>query len=93
MNTLKVHTSHHLSPGFTSLVLAIAFTDGLLDETEISNAIELATNTFVRSISESVASKSADYGQGRVSIQAPQRDSLDEILEQVLRQGSHISTV
>jgi len=90
---LSFHTSQHLSPGFTSLVLAIAFTYGLLDEAEISSAIELATSTFVRSISESIASKSTDYGQGRVSIQAPQRDSLDEILEQVLRQGSHISTV
>jgi len=93
MNSLKFHTSQHSSPGFTSLVLAIAFTDGLLNEKEISNAIELATSTFVRSISESVASKSTDQRQGRVSIQAPQRDSLDEILEQVLRQGSHISTV
>lgn len=93
MNTLKFHTSHHLSPGFTSLVLAIAFTDGLLDEAEIGNAVELATSTFIRSISESVASKGTDYRQGRVSNQAPQRDSLDEILEQVLRQGSHISTV
>ena len=90
---LSFHTSQHLSPGFTSLVLAIAFTDGLLDEAEISSAIELATSTFVRSISESIASKSTDCGQGRVSIQAPQRDSLDKILEQVLRQGSHISTV
>ena len=93
---LTYHTSQHSSPGYTSLALGIAYTDGLLDEDQISSAIQLACDTFQRSISSAVISNSRQkrVAQWReANSQTQGRDSLDEILEQVLRQGSHLSTV
>lgn len=94
MKSLKFSTSHHSSPGFTSLALYIAYTDGLLNEEQISRASELATDAFIRSISQSIVGNAEEATrEQRANRQAPQRDSLDEILEQVLREGTHLSAV
>ena len=92
---LSIHTSQHQSPGSTSLALGIAYTDGLLNEAEISSACELAIHAFKRSISESVVRNCGTQRvrEIRTSQATPERDTLDKILEQVLRQGSHLSTV
>ena len=92
---LTYHTSQHSSPGYTSLALGIAYTDGLLNEAQISSAIQLACDSFQRSISSAVISNSRQtrVRQQQASQETQVRDSLDEILEQVLRQGSHLSTV
>lgn len=93
MNSLRFHTSHHSSRGFTSLVLATSFTDGLLNEEQICRATELATGVFVRSISESIVGNAAKDRRQRADETASLGDSVDEIIEQVLRQGSHLSAV
>lgn len=93
---LTYHTSQHSSPGYTSLALGIAYTDGLLNEDQISSAIQLASDAFISSISNAVVSNSRQQQvnwQRQANSQAQGRDTLDEILEQVLRQGSHLSTV
>lgn len=92
---LTYHTSQHSSPGYTSLALGIAYTDGLLDEEQISSAIQLACDSFQRSISSAIISnnRQARVRQRQANQKTQFGDSLDEILEQVLRQGSHLSTV
>ena len=93
---LTYHTSQHSSPGYTSLALGIAYTDGLLNEDQISSAIQLASDAFISSISSAVVSNSRQKRvacQRQANSQAQGRDTLDEILEQVLRQGSHLSPV
>lgn len=90
---LSFHTSQRQSPGYTSLQLDIAYTNGALDETHISDACELAINTFVNSISSHIVEFDSKERRLRAEQEASVGDSLDEILEQVLRQGSHLSTV
>ena len=92
---LTYHTSQHSSPGYTSLALGIAYTDGLLNEDQISSAIQLACDTFQRSISSAVVSNSRQsrVRQQQVSKETQRRDSLDEILEQILCEGINLSTV
>ena len=93
---LTYHTSQQQLPGYTSLALGIAYTDGLLNEEQISSAIQLASDAFISSISSGVVSNSRQKrvaNRRQASSQTQRRDSLDEILEQVLRQGSHLSTV
>lgn len=90
---LKFHTSQQQSPGYTSLQLGIAYTDGLLNEKEISTACELAISAFISSISKPLVVAASQEGHRRVAEQASFGDSLDQIIEQVLRQSPHLSTV
>lgn len=93
---LSFHTSQQQSPGYTSLQLAIAYTDGVLNEDQVSRAIQLGIDAIVSAISESVICNSSSRqtaAQGRQQVDSQERDSLDEILEQILCEGSHLSTV
>ena len=93
---LSIHTSQHLSPGYTSLALGIAYTDGVLNEEQISRAIQLGIDSVIRSLSQSVIRNSSSRQtttQRRQQVLNKERDSLDEILEQILCEGSHLSTV
>ena len=92
---LTYHTSQHSSPGYTSLALGIAYTDGLLNEAQISSAIQLACDTFISSISNAVVSNSRQsrVRQQQISEETQKRDSLDEILKQILCEGTNLSTV
>lgn len=93
---LSFHTSQQESPGYTSLQLAIAYTDGVLNENQISSAIQLGIDAIQRSLSQSVVCNSSSrqaLGEGRVSQEVTQGDTLDKILEQILCQSSNLSTV
>ena len=93
---LSFHTSQHSSPGYTSLALGIAYTDGVLNEEQISRAIQLGIDSVIRSLSQSVVCNSSSRQtttQGRQQVLDKERDSLDEVLEQILCEGSHLSTV
>lgn len=93
---LSFHTSQQQSPGYTSLALGIAYTNGVLNEDQISSAIQLGIDAIQRSLSQSVVCNSSSrqaLGEGRVSQEAPQGNTLDQVLEQILCQGSHLSTV
>jgi len=93
---LSFHTSQQESPGYTSLQLAIAYTDGVLNEAQVSRAIQLGIDFIVSAISESVVCNSSSRQvkeQGRQQVDNEQRDSLDKILEQILCEGSYHSTV
>ena len=93
---LSFHTSQHLSPGYTSLALGIAYTDGVLDEEQVSRAIQLGIDSVIRSLSQSVVRNSSSRQtttQRRQQVLNKERDSLDEVLEQILCEGSHLSTV
>ena len=93
---LSFRTSQQQSPGYTSLQLAIAYTDGVLNEEQISRAIQLGIDSVIRSLSQSVVCNSSSRQaatQGRQQVLNKERDTLDEILEQILCEGSHLSTV
>ena len=93
---LSFRTYQQESPGYTSLQLGIAYTDGLLNEKEISDATQLAINAFIRSISHSVVSKHSQKQVDRWrqhSAKAPQGNQMDQILKQILCEGSNLSTV
>ena len=93
---LSFHTSQQQSPGYTSLALGIAYTDGVLDEDQVSSAIQLGIDAIQRSLSQSVVCNSSSRqatAQGRQQVDSQERDSLDEVLEQILCEGSHLSTV
>lgn len=93
---LSFHTSQQVSPGSTSLQLAIAYTDGVLNEAQVSRAIQLGIDSIVSAISESVVCNSSSRQveeQGRQQVDNEQGDSLDKILEQILCEGSHLSTI
>jgi hypothetical protein len=93
---LSFHTSQQQSPGYTSLALGIAYTDGVLNEDQVSSAIQLGIDAIQRSLSQSVVCNSSSrqaLREGRVSQEAPQGNTLDQILEQILCEGSHLSTV
>ena len=93
---LSFHTSQHLSPGYTSLALGIAYTDGVLNEDQISSAIQLGIDAIQHSLSQSVIRNSSSRqaaAQGREQALNKKGDTLDEILEQILCEGSHLSTV
>jgi len=92
---LTYHTSQHSSPGYTSLALGIAYTDGLLNEAQISSAIQLACDAFQCSISNAIVSNSRQsrVRQQQTSEETQRRDSLDKILEQILCEGTNLSTV
>jgi len=89
---LSIRTSQQQSPGYTSLALGIAYTDGLLNENQISSACQLACDAFQRSISSAIVSNNSRKQQAKrqtTSQETPEGTTLDEILEQILRQGSH----
>ena len=90
---LSFHTSQRQSPGSTSLQLDIAYTDGLLNEKEISDACELAISTFVTHISKPIVVAASKERHRRVTEQAPLRDSVDQIIEQILCESPNLSTV
>ena len=93
---LTYHTSQRSSPGYTSLALGIAYTDGLLDEAQISSAIQLASDAFISSISNAIVSNSREQRvnqQRQASEETQERNSLDKILEQILCEGINLSTV
>ncbi len=92
---LSFHTSQQQSPGCTSLALGIAYTDGVLDEEQVSRAIQLGIDAIQRSLSNSVICNSRSrqaQGQRQLEERA-QGNSLDEILEQILCEGSNLSRV
>ena len=90
---LSFHTSQRQSPGSTSLQLDIAYTDGLLNEKQISDACELAISAFVTHISKPIVVAASKERQRRVAEQAPLGNSVDEIIKQILCEGSHLSAV
>jgi len=93
---LSFHTSQQQSPGYTSLQLAIAYTDGVLNEDQISSAIQLGIDAIQRNLSQSVIRNSSSRqaaAQGRQQVFDKERDSLDKAIEQILCEGSHLSTV
>ena len=93
---LSFRTYQQESPGYTSLQLAIAYTDGLLNEKEISDATQLAINAFVRSISHSVVGKCSQKQVDRrrqAITETQQGNQMDQILKQILCEGSNLSTV
>jgi len=96
MRSLKFSTSQRQSPGYCSLQLDIAYTGGSLNETQISNAIQLGIDAIICHLSKSVlcSSSSRQDGQGREPNQErTERNQMDEILEQILCEGTHLSTV
>ena len=93
---LSFRTSQQQSPGYTSLQLAIAYTDGVLNENQISSAIQLGIDAIQHSLSQSVICNSRSrqaLRKKRVSQERTQGDSLDEILEQILCEGANLSAV
>jgi len=93
---LSFRTYQQQSPGYTSLALAIAYTDGVVDEKQISRAIQLGIDSVIHSISQSVASNAGSRrvdGQQRVAQECAERNQMDKILEQILCEGVDVSTV
>ena len=93
MNSLKFHTSQHQSPGYTSLQLDIAYTDGLLNEKQISDAIELAIGILISNISSGIVGTQNKERRLRTDKETSKRDTLDKILESVLCESTHLSTI
>ena len=93
---LSIRTYQHQSPGYTSLQLGIAYTDGVLDEAQVSSAIQLGIDNVIRNISQSVTSNTRsrrlDRGQ-QVTQECAERNHMDEVLEQILCEGVDVSTV
>ena len=93
---LSFRTSQQQSPGYTSLALAIAYTDGVVDEKQISRAIQLGIDSVIHSVSQSVASNASSRrlnGQQRVAQECAERNQMDEVLEQILCESLDGSTV
>lgn len=93
---LSFHTYQQESPGYTSLALAIAYTDGVVDEKQISRAIQLGIDSVIHSVSQSVASNASSRRldrQQRVAQECAERNQMDEILEQILCESVDVSTV
>jgi hypothetical protein len=93
---LSIHTYQHQSLGYTSLALGIAYTDGVLDETQVSRAIQLGIDSIVFNLSDSVtrnANSRTVLRQERVAEECPEGNHLDQIIEQILCEGVDVSTV
>ena len=93
---LSFRTYQQQSPGYTSLALAIAYTAGVVDEKQISRAIQLGIDSLIHSISQSVASNAGSRqvdGQQRVAQECAERNQMDKILEQILCESVDVSTV
>ena len=93
---LSIRTYQHQSPGYTSLQLGIAYTDGVLNEAQVSSAIQLGIDNVIRNISQSVTSNTRgrrlDGGQ-QVAQECAERNHMDKVLEQILCEGVDVSTV
>ena len=84
---LSFRTSQQQSPGYTSLQLGIAYTDGVLNEEQVSRAIQLGIDSVIRSLSQSVVCNSSSRHiaeQRQRQDNSQERVSLDEVLEQIL---------
>ena len=93
---LSIRTYQHQSPGYTSLQLGIAYTDGVLDETQVSRAIQLGIDSIVCNLSDSVtrnASSRTILRQERVAQECAERNHMDQVIEQILCEGVDVSTV
>ena len=93
---LSFRTYQQQSPGYTSLALAIAYTDGVVDEAQVGRAIQLGIDNVIHSISQSVASNAGSRqvdGQQRVAQECAERNQMDKILEQILCESVDVSTV
>jgi outer membrane usher protein FimD/PapC len=93
---LSFRTYQQQSPGYISLALAIAYTDGVVDEAQVSRAIQLGIDNVIHSISQSVASNANSRrvdGQQRVAEECAKRNQMDEVLEQILCESVDVSTV
>ena len=93
---LSIRTYQHQSLGYTSLQLGIAYTDGVLDEAQVSNAIQLGIDNVIRNISQSVTSNTRNRrvdGQQQVAQECAERNHMDEVLEQILCESVDGSTV
>ena len=93
---LSFHTSQQESPGYTSLALGIAYTNGVLDEAQVSRAIQLGIDSIVCNLSDSVARNASGrtvLRQRRVTEECPEGNHMDEIIEQILCEGVDVSTV
>ncbi len=89
MESLNFHTSHHSSPGSTSLVLDISYTKELLNEKIVCHIIELAINSAISDISKSFLGNTRQRREQKGS----QRNEVDQIIKQILCEGSNLSTV
>jgi hypothetical protein len=93
---LSFHTSQQESPGYTSLALGIAYTNGVLDEEQVSRAIQLGIDSIVCNLSDSVtrnASSRTVLRQGRVAQKCAERNHMDQIIEQILCESVDVSTI
>ncbi len=93
---LSIRTYQHQSLGYTLLQLGIAYTDGVLDETQVSRAIQLGIDSIVCNLSDSVtrnASSRTVLRQGRVAQECAERNHMDQVIEQILCEGVDVSTV
>ena len=93
---LSFRTYQQQSPGYTSLALAIVYTDGVVDEAQVGRAIQLGIDNVIHSISQSVASNAGSRrvnGQQRVAQECAERNQMDKILEQILCESVDVSTV
>lgn len=93
---LSFHTSQRVSPGYTLLALGIAYTDGVLDEKQISRAIQLGIDSVIHSLSQSVTSNASSRRlaeQQRVTQECAERNQMDEVIEQILCESLNGSTV
>jgi len=98
MKSLKFSTYQYQSVGYCSLQLDIAYSKDLLDdETEVSNAIQLGIDAIQRHLSKSVIRSSSSRQNGkqreRYKEERTDRNQMDQVLEQILCEGSHLSTV
>jgi hypothetical protein len=89
MESLNFHTSHRSSPGSTSLQLDISYTKELLNEKIVCHIIELAINSAISDISKSFLGNTRQ----RREQQGSQRNEVDQIIKQILCEGSNLSTV
>lgn len=93
---LSIRTYQHQSPGYTSLQLGIAYTDGVLDEAQVSSAIQLGIDNVIRSISQSVTSNTRGRrldGEQQLTQECAERNHMDEVLKQILCESVDGSTV
>ena len=93
---LSFRTSQQESPGYTSLALGIAYTNGVLNEEQVSKAIQLGIDSVICNLSKSVTSNASSrtvLRQQRVAKECSERNHMDEIIEQILCESVDVSTV
>jgi hypothetical protein len=93
MESLNFHTSHRSSPGSTSLQLDISYTKELLNEKIVCHIIELAINSAISDISKSFLGNTRQRREQQGDQQGSQRNEVDQIIKQILCEGSNLSTV